>query len=249
MAPHLDRRELHSRQWKSRSTIFRLPRRTRRATYICFALVITAFYLLLSSATTWQVPAYFESKQPLVPIRFPNLYSSLSKVVGSGSKRKWNLNVIFVAANLTAASKLAGMACEMADYRRVNVHLAFLGFDSLNLDEFRKINGLPAEDATEGCLVSFHDARPEFAELLPLERRKIAAKNAFRHINKFMHPQAIFMDPTHEEGWFLDIAREKAKQLEDVLIELPEDPADDLKWISRLDAGSLSGRTSPYLVP
>jgi hypothetical protein len=183
----------------------------------------------------------FTAKEPLIPIRFPHLYLTLSRVVGSGGSRKWNRNVIFVAGNLTAASKLAGIACDMAEYRRSNVHLALMGFDTLGVDEFRRLNGLPEDEEAEGCRIFLHDARPASAERLPLERRKVAVKSAFRHINEFMHPQAVLVDFSNEEKWFLEIAKEKTGQMDTTLVELGRNAVDDLKWITRLDSGSLHG--------
>jgi hypothetical protein len=162
-------------------------------------------------------------------------------VIGGGGSRKFNRNVIFVAGNLTAASKLAGIACDMAEYRRSNVHLALVGFDSLSLDDFRQWNGLSEVGKEEGCRVTLHDARPDFGERLPLDRQKIALKSAFRHINDFMHPQAVFVDTANEAEWFLEIAKEKVEQMGTALVELDKHAVDDLKWITRLDSGSLHG--------
>jgi len=245
MAPPLERKELyHHKSWRSRSrNYFRLPRRTRRATYLCVALVFAVFYLLLRSATQWHIPTgYFAPEEPpVIPIRFPNLYSTLSQIIGNGGARKYNRNVVFVAANLTAASRLAGVACEMAPFRKSNVHLALVGFDTIDLEDFQRINGLPLED-DEGCRVHFHDARPLSAEVLPLERQQTAVRWALRHINDFMHPQAVLVDTTNEEQWFVDVAKEKTNQFQTTLIQLSEKSMGDLKWITRLSSGSLHRR-------
>ncbi|KAF8543522.1 hypothetical protein BDD12DRAFT_725933 [Trichophaea hybrida] len=208
--------------------------------------MILTFYLLVNSATRWVVPGaeYFETNQPLNDLRFPSLYTSLSQV-GSSGKRKWNHNIIFVAGNLTAASIVTGLACEMAQYRKNNVHIVFMGFDTLHLDAFRRINGLPGKDDLDGCTVYFHDARPEFAQHLTRNWQKIAVQSALQHINNFMHPQALIVAPKHEEEWFMDIVKEKSKELELVLIELPTDTTEDVNWIARLDSASLNAWHKP----
>ncbi|KAI5820986.1 hypothetical protein BZA77DRAFT_273748 [Pyronema omphalodes] len=243
--PPLDRNDLYAKDsWKTRTTAsWRLPRRTRRATYACWTLVIATVYFIVTSATSWrvQVPQYFETKpEPLIQIRFPRLYNSLSQVAGNGGIKRWNRNVVYMAANLTAASKLAGLACEMGEYRRTNVHFAFLGFDDIDLDDFRHINGLPQSDDINGCRIYFHDARPERSSELNVERQKVSTKSAFRHILRFIHPQAVFIDPTREADWFLQIARDKARQMDSTLIELPDRFNEDLQWMARLDGGSLN---------
>jgi len=258
MAPlPLDRDDAKwDKDWKSRSTTpsFRLPRRTRRATYLCWAVVLAVVYFLVNSATRWTVPdanSFFKAPEPFIPLRFPNLYSTLQRVVGGVSSSRWNRNVVFVAGNLTAASKMAGVACDMAEFRRSNVHLALMGFDTFDLDDFRRINGLPAEededDETKGCTIFLHDARPDHAEQLSLERRKVASKSALRHINEFIHPQAFLVDILNEEKWFLDIVKEKSVQMKRTLIELGANSVDDLKWITRLDSGSLNGKIVPSI--
>jgi hypothetical protein len=244
--PPLERNDLYAKDsWKTRTTgSWRLPRRTRRATYACWTLVIATVYFIVTSATSWrvQVPQYFEKKpEALIQIRFPRLYNTLSQVAGNGGIKRWNRNVVYMAANLTAASKLAGLACEMGEYRRTNVHFAFLGFDDIDLDDFRHINGLPQSDDVNGCRIYFHDARPERSSELNVERQKVSTKSAFRHVLRFIHPQAVFIDPTREADWFLQIARDKARQMDSTLVELPDRFNEDLQWLARLDGGSLNG--------
>lgn len=246
MAPPLDRSDLY---WKSRSSsYFRFPRRTRRTTCALLVVITFIFYQLFNTSTPnsqWQVPSYFEPPERQVPIRFPKLYRTLAAVPGT---QRHNRNVVFAAANLTAASKMAGIACEMSKFARSNVHIAMMGFDGLELNEFKTINGIPLNMDDPDCSIYFHDARPEFAEELPLARRKIAVKSAFHHIGNIMCPQAIIIDPTREDDWFVNIATEKAQQMDLTIIKLPVNAIDDTRWITRLDSGSLKGRTSLVLV-
>ncbi|KAL7273121.1 hypothetical protein RUND412_004042 [Rhizina undulata] len=250
MAPPLDRADLHDHPWKGRTSAFnfRLPRRSRRATYACWAVVIFLLYLTLNSITSWpQVPsgviiAYKDvpENEEMIPIRFPKLYSTLTRM---GSSRPRNRNVLFIAENLEAASKLAGIACEMAYFRRNIVHLALLGSDDIEIGMFKKINGLSESD--EDCRVFFHDARAMDAGRMGKQRKKIAVRSALRHLRDFIHPQAVMVDVKREEEWFLEIVREKIKQLEMNTIELPEDAAGDLRWITRLDSAALNAWHKP----
>lgn len=114
-----------------------------------------------------------------------------------------------------------------------------MGFDTLPLEEFRELNGVT--DDAEDCFVHFHDARVEFADILPQDRKEVAVKSAFRHVWDFVHPLTVIVYPALEEEWFLKIAREKVKQLSPTLIELPEKHMNELRWITRLDSGSLTG--------
>lgn len=242
MAPPLDRKDL----WKGRSSRswFRLPRRTRRATYVCWALIIAIFYMILrqsTDTTTWDLPSvsYFDqAPEEFIPIRFPNLYHTLVQAPGT---RRRNRNVLFAANNLTAASKMAGIACEMAEYRRSHVHIALMGFDTLDVDDFKEMNGLALDDDDSNCQVFFHDARADGGERMSKERRIIAVKSAFKHIGTLMRPQAVLVDPLRDDKWFIDVAREKCKQIGMSFIELPEDVSGGLSWITRLDSASIQG--------
>ena len=117
-----------------------------------------------------------------------------------------------------------------------------MGFDDLDIDEFKVINGLSLDGDDRSCQIYFHDARPMNGDKLSQRRRIVAMKSAFRHIGTLMGPQAVIVDPNHEEKWFLDIAREKCKQIGMTFIELPtEVTSSGLNWITRLDHGSLRG--------
>ncbi|CUS15791.1 unnamed protein product [Tuber aestivum] len=253
MAPPLDPRDprdLHDRPWKRRSSsvsapYFRLPRRSRRATYICWTVVVFVLYFVLSSATQWSHvpdPRSFYSRGGDVPIQYSHLYASLSKITGGGN-RAWNRNVLFAAGNLDAASKLAGIACEMSMYGRSNVHFALIGDNDMDMERFREFNGITEENTD--CRAIFHDARADFTELMSVERKKLVVRTALRHLRDFMHPQVLIMSAEHEDGWFSTTLTDTAKKLRVPTIELPWGPADGLRWITRLDSGSLSAWHKP----
>lgn len=164
----------------------------------------------------------------------------------------WNRNILFTAGNLDAASKLAGIACEMSMYGRSNVHFALIGDSDMDIELFRKLNGITEENTD--CKANFHDARADFASLMPVERKKLVVRTALRHLRDFMHPQVLIMSAEHEDSWFSATITDMAKKLQVPTIELPWDAADSLRWITRLDSGSLNGKlhvcfpqASPYL--
>lgn len=252
MAPPLDRHDLHDHLWKRRTGLsystFRLPRRSRRATYLCWAVIVFLLYLVLNSATTsWTYvpnPAGLYRQNEIIPINFPNLYDSLPHF--RGGTRPFNRNILFVAESLEAASKLAGIACEMANFKRSYVHLAFVGRDNMDIELFKELNGI--SDEAEGCRVLFHDARAESANKMPKDRMKVAIRTSLRHLHDFIHPQAVLLSVDHEEEWFVDMARKTAQQLQMQTIELPGNAAVDFRWITKLDSGSIGGIYFSYIL-
>lgn len=163
-----------------------------------------------------------------------------------GGTRPLNGNVLFAAESLEAASKLAGIACEMANFRRSNVHFAFVGRDDMGIELFKKLNGITNE--VGGCNVMFHDARAEFANMMTEDRLKITIRTGLRHLHDFIHPQVVLLSVDHEEKWFIEIARKTTQQLQMQTIELPANAANDLRWITRLDSGSIGGIYISYVI-
>lgn len=163
-----------------------------------------------------------------------------------GGTRSLNRNVLFAAESLEAASKLAGIACEMANFRKNNVHFAFVGRAEMDIELFKELNGITHE--VGGCKVIFHDARAEFANRMTEDRLKIAIRTGFRHLHNFIHPQMVLLSVDHEEEWFIEIAQKITKQLQMQTIELPENAANDLRWITRLDSGSVGGIYISYMI-
>jgi hypothetical protein len=71
---------------------------------------------------------------------------------------------------------------------------------------------------------------------------EVSSSAGFNHINKFVHPQATFIDGSgQEEVWFLKGVKQKASRVGRTVIELPENAEQNLMWITRLDSASLSG--------
>lgn len=64
------------------------------------------------------------------------------------------------------------------------------------------------------------------------------------NIHRFVLPQAIIIDNTdREDPFFVNSIKSKATELGTSLIELPFAGVEKMMWISRLDSGSLSGKS------
>lgn len=76
------------------------------------------------------------------PIRFYKLASSLHSIVSTMGFRSINRNVVFAASNLKTASVMIPMACEMARWRRNDVHFVVLGRDDIPIHGIKEVNGV-----------------------------------------------------------------------------------------------------------
>ncbi|KAI9736422.1 MAG: hypothetical protein M1818_006156 [Claussenomyces sp. TS43310] len=144
-------------------------------------------------------------------------------------------NVLFASSSLQSASEMISLACEMASWKRNNVHFALMGRDDISIDDLKDVNGVG-----EGCNVMFHDARPDFLVESSDSRMEISASAALNHISNFMNPQAVLVDQSEKEDvFFLKALRNQAAKLDRTLIELPPGVAQTLMWLTRLDSASL----------
>lgn len=210
-------------------------------------MIIFFIYLILNSVTSWSHipnPAGLYRPKEVIPIKFTALFNSLPHT--KGGTRSLNKNVLFAAESLEAASKLAVIACEMAGFRKSNVHFAFVGRNYMDIGLFKELNGIT--DEVGGCKVMFHDARAEFANRMAEDRLKIATKTGLRHLHDFIHPQVVLLSVDNEEEWFIETARQTTQQLQMQTIELPGNAANDLRWITRLDSGSIGGIYISYVI-
>ncbi|KAL8701549.1 MAG: hypothetical protein Q9201_004851 [Fulgogasparrea decipioides] len=174
---------------------------------------------------------YFEG-----PIRFTNLAVSLHALSRLRGHIEANTNVLFAASNLRSVAELIPVACEMARWKRNDVHFALMGRDALELEEIKLLNVVDDE-----CKVNWHDARPDFSPWSSDFRMEVSVSAGLGHIQTFMHPQAVIIDdPSREDGFFTRGIRGKALELGRSLIELPTNAAENMMWIARLDSASLS---------
>jgi len=270
MAPAYDEFEAKERRKRSSSdAIISLPRiRRNRRTSACIASVIVlGLFYVLNSVTRRGEPSFDpfddqaiddftpyyqynpvlgagdnrESKIVTPRIRFPYLYSTLSRASAAGL-RSWNQNVLFVAVDLKAAGRLAVTACEMSKHNRAQVHFALLGDGSVRADDFQSLSGLgPGSD----CMLTFHDGTTMAQLTLPLLGK--AVKYAMVHLHRFLHPQVMFIDTENENPVVSKALKEAAGNSGIPMIELPRNAAEKLRWITRLGSQSLRGGRSVIL--
>jgi hypothetical protein len=178
------------------------------------------------------------------PIKFYRLASSLHAITRTMGQRQANRNILFAASSLQSVANLMPMACDMAKWDKNYVHLAILGRDALPLEEILEINGVSHED----CSVTFHDGRGDYSEYSTDLRLEASVAGALRHINEFMHPQAIITDDSSvEDVPFTRAVRLKGKVYNHPVIEIPEGAYEDFLWMTRLDSGSLSSWFKPQI--
>ncbi|KAL9061155.1 MAG: hypothetical protein Q9162_000300 [Coniocarpon cinnabarinum] len=171
------------------------------------------------------------------PIRFYYLASSLHAAAKVSGQRASNENILFTAADLKSAADLIPLACEMARWKRNNVHVALMGRDAVPLDEVKKMNSVENESL---CPVFWHDARPDFARKSTNHRMEVSVAGAMGHIENFMHPQAVITSfPYYEDDFFVRAIARKTKELDQTHIELPEQASGSMSWMARLSAHAL----------
>lgn len=177
-------------------------------------------------------------------IKFYRLASSLHSITRTTGQRNTNRNVLFAASSLKSVANLLPMACDMAKWDRNYVHFALLGRDALSLEEVLEINGVSRDD----CSVLFHDGRADYSEYSTDARLEISVLGAMRHINEFMHPQAIITDDSSvEDESFTRSVRAKGKEYHRPVIEVPDGAYEDFLWMTRLDSGSLGSWHKPQI--
>jgi hypothetical protein len=178
------------------------------------------------------------------PIKFYRLATTLRGIARTGGSKWDNRNLLFAASSLKSVANLIPMACAMGKADRNYVHLALLGRDPLPLEDILQINGVDKDD----CPVYFHDARGDYAEFSSDTRAEVAVSGAMKHINDFIHPQAIIMDDSIlEDFFFIRAMRKKADEYRRALIEVPEDKYEEFLWMTRLDSRSLGNWFSPSI--
>ncbi|KAF7193270.1 hypothetical protein HII31_05364 [Pseudocercospora fuligena] len=169
-------------------------------------------------------------------VRFYRLGATLQKISRTMGTYPQNRNVLFVASSLKSLANLIPMACEMARLDRNYVHIAVFGRSPLSLEELMEMNGV----TYESCTAYWHDARGDYAEFSSDARAESAVRGAIKHIQDYMHPQAIIMDDSkREEAYFTRAMRFKADALDKPLIEIPSGKYENWLWMTKLSAASL----------
>jgi len=71
---------------------------------------------------------------------------------------------------------------------------------------------------------------------------EVSVTASLEHIQTFIHPQVIIVDdPGREDDFFTTALRSKAVDMKQSVMELPEDAARNMMWITRLDSAALAG--------
>lgn len=85
------------------------------------------------------------------PIKFYKLAVSLHSAAGLAGHNGANKNVLFAASSLKSASEILPLACEMATWKRNDVHFALMGRDDLEVDAIKRLNGVSTD-----CGIHWH---------------------------------------------------------------------------------------------
>ena len=171
------------------------------------------------------------------PVRFYYLASSLHAISKTAGQRAKNKNILFTASDLKSAADLIPMACQMARWKKNNVHMALMGREEMAMDEVKKVNDVDGDL----CPIFWHDARPDFGKRSTQHRMEVSVAGALGHIENFMHPQAVISNyPEHEEDFFVKSINRKTKELAQTHIQLPKGASETLEWMTRLDATALN---------
>ncbi|KAI0520922.1 hypothetical protein F5B22DRAFT_56563 [Xylaria bambusicola] len=169
------------------------------------------------------------------PFKFLNLASTLQAISNLRGSQPENKNILFAAASLKSAATLLPMACQMGLGTRNYVHFALLGRTSIRMQQLWDINGID-----KSCIIIFHDARPNYAEISTDGRLEKSVFRGLHHIHNYMHPQVIIVDGTNnEETFFTRGLKQHLKVSKTSLIELPRFAPKSLDWITRLDSAAL----------
>lgn len=189
------------------------------------------------------------------PINLYKLAVSLHSASRTFGFRPKNQNVLFVTGSLKSTSELIPMACEMARWRRSDVHFALVGRNDVTVKDIIRINGMDGL-----CDVTWHggwnrpnrtrlhwlmtavDARPDYAPYSSDARMQAGVDMAIVQLHTFIHPQVVLADGSDQEDPVLSRGLvKKLRALSVPVISLPPNPVESMMWITRLDSGSLSG--------
>ncbi|KAI0874675.1 hypothetical protein GGS24DRAFT_458592 [Hypoxylon argillaceum] len=168
------------------------------------------------------------------PIKFINLAASLQAISNTRGSQSNNKNVLFAASSLKSAAALLPIACQMGLGLKNYVHFALLGRNSIDMEQLWEINGID-----KSCVIIFHDARPDYAGISADARLEKAVFRGLHHINNYMHPQAIILDESNEEGFFTRGVKQHIKTSKTTVIQLPRLASKSLSWIAKLDSSAL----------
>ncbi|KAI9883428.1 MAG: hypothetical protein M1823_004802 [Watsoniomyces obsoletus] len=170
------------------------------------------------------------------PITLPRLAMSLARASTWRGYHADNRNVLFASGTLKSMTALVPLACEMARWRRSDVHFAYMGRDDVALHDILTVNGVKGE-----CGVNWHDARPDHSTYSSNARMRGSVHDSLQYLHEFIHPQALLIEQSgREDPNLLDVISWKAKALSVPVISLPDNAVESMMWITRLGSASLN---------
>jgi hypothetical protein len=87
------------------------------------------------------------------------------------------------------------------------------------------------------------DARPDYAAYSTDDRFSLAVTHGLEHVQAYLQPMAFIIDqPSEEDRTFVVALEDYAIPAHKTVIRLPTNAVQNLKWITRLDSGSLAGK-------
>ena len=88
------------------------------------------------------------------PIKFYKLAASLHGVARLGGQHELNKNILFAASTMKSVAEILPLACQMAQWKRNNVHFAIMGRDEMDIVEIKNVNGIT--NAEDDCNIYWH---------------------------------------------------------------------------------------------
>lgn len=169
------------------------------------------------------------------PVKFYNLAGSLRPHLYNMDDGREN--VLFVLYDLRSAATLTGLACEMAVYNKVNVHMALITPSGVSIEEILSVTGI----TMDGCPIFWHDARPDYNSRSSAHRRAIVVEAAISHMHATLRPSVVMVDQQQaSDTRFRSALQDKLNSLWTPLSILPNDALTSMSWITSLDGKGLA---------
>ncbi|KAK5100922.1 hypothetical protein LTR70_001040 [Exophiala xenobiotica] len=169
------------------------------------------------------------------PVKFYHLAGSLRPHLYKEADSQEN--VLFMLYDLRSAASLTGLACEMAVYNSMNVHMGLLTPSDVSIEEIMAVTGV----TVDGCPIFWHDARPDYNSRSSLDRQAVVVKAAIRHMHATLKPSVVVIDQQQASNIrFTKALQDKLNSLWTPLTILPNDALTSISWITSLDGKGLA---------
>lgn len=169
------------------------------------------------------------------PVKFYHLAGSLRPHLYKEDDGKED--VLFTLYDLRSAASLTGLACEMAAYNKVNVHMGLLTPSDVSIEEIMSVIGI----IVDGCPIFWHDARPDYNSRSSEDRQAVVVKAAISHMHATLKPSVVVIDQQQASNTRFKMAlQDKLNSLWTPLSILPNDALTSMSWITSLDGKGLT---------